>query len=499
MAVIVEARKKSEDPVQEALRQNKDTWNHDASLLIAQLIAFKKGLNGRGEPKIGIPPGSIKDPMPHEVGSYLDQLADRYNKLISDAHKIIEEQNVYSETRKKSVKEQTASFDPEILKLASWWGSRALTYTKNQYLNPKYWFSSDKAIDAKMMMLKVSVDLVKQLKVIDNFVVSKEINAVPNAIYDFDKFVSSFNKLLLPNIKKLVKLENESKTITNTVPRENSEVLPTGQRENVTENLPDFVGTEELPREKEELTPQIDQNQDLELSGKKTENLAVKIMLSDIIYSGRIAQVMNLLNVNKRDIDKFELDIKKLRKVLDNLAISGKGSLEEANYEYNNILSLSGRLLQQDPNSLSSQLEKAEKVLLSKAGSVSVEFEKLAKNFLNRWLKRQKLKILPDSDDRIRLEASKKLLNIINSFDKFQNSLEKNEPNLDVIKDKLIFIGVELGELSDDLFYLGKTHNDEYLQSKLNGKATTHLIPIQILNRLQKMKEYFASLSSEIE
>jgi len=65
---VKNARKKSDDPVQEALRSHKDTWNHDASLLIAQLIAFKKGLNGRGEPKVGIPPGSIKDPMPHEVG-----------------------------------------------------------------------------------------------------------------------------------------------------------------------------------------------------------------------------------------------------------------------------------------------------------------------------------------------------------------------------------------------------------------------------------------------
>lgn len=497
MAIIVESRKKSEDPVQEALRQNKDTWNHDASLLIAQLIAFKKGLNGRGEPKIGIPPGSIKDPMPHEVGSYLDQLADRYSKLISDAHKIIEEQNIYSETRKKSVKEQTASFDPEILKLASWWGSRALTYLNNSDINNWRWFSTDEGNNAKMMMLKVSVDLVKQLKVIDNFVVSKEINAVPNAIYDFDKFVSSFNKLLLPNIKKLVKLENDSKTITNTVPLEDSETSPTTQRESVGENLPDPTEFE-LPREKQELAPQIDQNPELELSGKKSENLAVKIMLSDIIYSGRIAQVMNLLNVNKRDISKFELDVKKLRKLLDNLAISGKGSLEEANYDYNNILILSGRLLEQDPNSLSSQLEKSEKLLLSKAGSVSVEFEKLAKNYLSRWLKRQKLKIMPDSDDRIRLEASNKLASIIKSFDGFQNSLEKNEPNLDVIKEKLISIGAELGELSDDLFYLGKTHNDEYEQNRLNGKSQTHIIKRETLNRLQKMKEYFASLSSEI-
>jgi len=134
-------------------------------------------------------------------------LADRYNKLISDAHSIIEEQNNYSENRKKSVKEQTASvFDNDIIKIASWWGSRALTYTKNI-------FSNKDAVKAKMNMLKVSVDLIKQLKVIDNYIVSKKINAVPNAVYDFDKFISNFNKLIIPNMKKLSILDKENEKI----------------------------------------------------------------------------------------------------------------------------------------------------------------------------------------------------------------------------------------------------------------------------------------------
>jgi len=483
------ARKKSDDPVQEALRSHKDTWNHDASLLIAQLIAFKKGLNGRGEPKVGIPPGSIKDPMPHEVGSYLDQLADRYNKLISDAHSIIEEQNNYSENRKKSVKEQTASvFDDDIIKIDSWWGSRALTYTKNI-------FSNKDAVKAKMNMLKVSVDLIKQLKVIDNYIVSKKINAVPNAVYDFDKFISAFNKLIIPNMKKLSILDKENEKI-NSNRSEKKEIIAPEKLEGDSRLLQksEPIYSSNLPTEEnEQILP-------LELSGKKPaqKGLTVKEILSDIIVSGRLVQIMNLLSLNKADIILFESGIKELRKLLDNIDISGKGSLEEANNSYNDLKELSSKLLKINNISFSDQLNIAEKLLLSKAGNVSVEFEKLAKNYLSRWLKRQKLKILPNSDDRIRLDASQKVLDLIGLIDKFQNSIEDNEPNIDVIKDNFFAIGNKIGELSDDLYYLAKTHNDEYDQSRLNGKPTTHLIRLQTISKLHHLKDDMAKLPIEI-
>jgi len=493
---IKTARKKSEDPVQEALRQNKDNWNHEASLLIAQLIAFKKGLNGRGEPRVGIPPGSIKDPMPNEVDSYLDQLADRFNKLVSDAHHIIDEQLQYSETRKKSVKEQTASvFDDDIIKTASWWGSRALTYTKNQYLNPKYWRSADESVKTRMLMLKVSVDLIKQLKVIDNYVVSKDINSVPNAIYDFDKFISAFNKLLLGNIKKLSKLEKSNEEIGEKV--ENKTLGPIEESNSI--GVEDIRNVQRPNAIETPLSTEKSPEPDLELSGRKTQDgVPAKTILDDIIVSGRLIQIMNLLGLNKGNINLFESGIKELRKVLDNIVISDHGSLEEANNSYSDLKELSSKILKVNDVSFSDQLNEAEKLLISKAGSVSPEFEKLAKNYLSRWLKRQKLKLLPNSDDRIRLEASNKLLNIIQLINTFQNILEKNEQNLDVIKDSFFDIGNELGELSDDLYYLGKTHNDEYEQNRLNGKPTTHLIKLNILQKLQKMKDSMSKLPAEV-
>jgi len=207
---------------------------------------------------------------------------------------------------------------------------------------------------------------------------------------------------------------------------------------------------------------------------------------------------MNLLNINPADISLFDDGIKQLRKLLDTIEISGNGALEDIVSSYDDLKELSAKLFKIQNGSFSNQLNQAEKLLISKAGTISIEFEKLAKNFLSRWVKRQKLKILPNSDDRIRLEASKKILNLIDIIDKFQNSLEKNEQNIDVLKDNFLAIGVNLGELSDDLFYLAKTHNDEYEQNRLNGKRDTNLIKLNVMSRLHKLKEEMSVLSHEL-
>ena len=50
------ARKRSMDPAQEHLREQKDIWNKSTKALIAKMIAFKQALNGRGNVSAGLPP-----------------------------------------------------------------------------------------------------------------------------------------------------------------------------------------------------------------------------------------------------------------------------------------------------------------------------------------------------------------------------------------------------------------------------------------------------------
>lgn len=505
-----EARKTSPDPVQEALRGHKDTWNHEASLLIAQLIAFKRGLNGRGEPKVGLPPGSIKDPIPSEVGSYLDQLADRYNKLISDAHSIIEEQSHYSEGRKKSSKETgeqpvVASVDDEIIKIASWWGSRAKTYGKNSYVNPWYWFAAREEAKIRMRLLKISTDFIRNFKDIDVFVLSKDNKSIPKAIYDFDKLVSGFSHLMFPNVEKLVKIDKQVMPAEVEKQKEEVEKVEVEKpKENKVKNESKETGPENNPATEQKVE---EENKDkelpdniLELSGEESayvQRLSPEQIKADLIYTGQIALIMRKLKYSEKFCNNFVMESAELGKKLDRYNLSGSGSIDEIQMGYGNLLKSSNSILKLNSQSFSSQLKEIEKLVNIKAASISPEFEKLASNFMTRWLKRQKLKIMPNSNDRIRLLTSDKIKKTLQNLNSFQDSLENNE-HLNIILSEFTELCESIGDIGESLYHLGKNNNDEHEQAKLNGKPTTHLIKIDTLNKLAKLKDSFAEALSKI-
>lgn len=92
---------KTKDPRQMELRSNKKQWSAEVSNLIAKIIAFKRSVNGRGDARFNLPPSNIKDPLPTEVSSTLQQLTSEFGKIVSDAEGIIAAQQQYSATRRK--------------------------------------------------------------------------------------------------------------------------------------------------------------------------------------------------------------------------------------------------------------------------------------------------------------------------------------------------------------------------------------------------------------
>lgn len=112
---------KSTDPVQQTLRDHKKNWNLAVKEFIKRVIAFKRTLNGRGDTNYSLPPSTIKDPLPSEVGSFMNQLANDFELIVSEATKIQQEQDSYSKNRKKSKKElegAIASIAPNLIKTA---------------------------------------------------------------------------------------------------------------------------------------------------------------------------------------------------------------------------------------------------------------------------------------------------------------------------------------------------------------------------------------------
>jgi len=57
-----------------SIRVEKKRWNDTAQLLIAKLLAFKKGLNGAGDDIAHLPAVDINDPFPIEMSIYPSSL-----------------------------------------------------------------------------------------------------------------------------------------------------------------------------------------------------------------------------------------------------------------------------------------------------------------------------------------------------------------------------------------------------------------------------------------
>ena len=205
-----EARSHSKDPVQEQLRQQKDEWNKEVSLLIAELIAFKRGMNGRGDKNFNIPPSSIKDPLPAEVNSIKDLVNSQYSKILSDSSRISSFQEDYSKNRRKSYKQ--ASF----LKENSWWGSRIKSYISLLFKLHQ----AERKI--KWRMITSSVELYESFKVFDTHLLSKGEYIIPSSITEFTELLFEIKNEIGEKYRELFKLDKYSKDIKGDSPKGDS-------------------------------------------------------------------------------------------------------------------------------------------------------------------------------------------------------------------------------------------------------------------------------------
>lgn len=112
-----QARKKSTDPIQEQLREHKDKWNIATKEFINRIIAFKRALNGRGDPKYSLPPSNIKEPLPSEIVSFLNQVTQDFQLIAEEGSRIIQEQANYSANRKQPAKTASRDYQKGLLSI----------------------------------------------------------------------------------------------------------------------------------------------------------------------------------------------------------------------------------------------------------------------------------------------------------------------------------------------------------------------------------------------
>jgi len=498
------ARKRSADLKQETLREHKDQWNKEVSLLIAQLIAFKRGLNGRGEPRVGLPPSSIKEPMPNEVGQYLDQMATRFQKVVSEADHIIDEQADYSKTRRKGRKElqesgqapqemvpSTAASEALLIKDASWWGSRLWSYFK---YSPRIW---NKHLQLRMRLLWVSSDVSNGLLDLENHLVSSDENAIPRSCYTLIKMRNrvisdmtvTFAQILKEATELIVnqKSKPEGEISAPSAPPEAVLPKPLSGKEESTESGAEPVATTTttttvVEPDKSSWDPNINWNEVSRINSDLTSvTSVVSVLEAQNILSSMDAKGIN--NLHKKL--KALADSIGLRKIDDKYlenqesAAKIKADVDELFSKYEQIFRHVSKVLSQKVgkqfNSFTEMLPTIKDML---AAGKNPDVNKLAHNWLSRMIKRWQLNILPSYTDKIRLKCIDTIRILNKEVGDLQDLLEDKDSSIVESSIKLKNVLENFAILSKDMVDLAQNHNAEYEEKRLGEKKNIKIMPV---------------------
>jgi hypothetical protein len=223
------ARTRSIDPRQEHLRERKSKWNKECSEFIARinafkphLISFKRGLNGRGDAKAGLPISNIKDPLPSDIGAYLSgtssefgELVSTFSGLASEANSIIQEQAEYSAHRRKPQEHGTQSIahamdesdlDDALMIEGSSALSRFWSNMSSRWLSPE-----PKEVRLyRLSMLRAARDLFKDLVELEDAVLEKGLTNV-DEIFDLYTTISNDMRALRLSFNAFAKFKTDGK------------------------------------------------------------------------------------------------------------------------------------------------------------------------------------------------------------------------------------------------------------------------------------------------
>ena len=511
------------DPKQKHLREHKGNFNKEVSLMIAQLIAFKRGMNGRGEPRVGIPPSDIKFPLPDEVGQYLDEMAGRFEHIVADAKQVINEQAEYSGTRRKSKKELrdlgveeepmpiAASDEPsDLTKIASWWGSRLWSYIK---YSPRLW---NEQLQLRMKMLWVSTDVSKGLLDLENELVSTDDNAIPKAFYFLIKMQNRIVDDMTGTFNEIVELSKTAVADLSDEPKPEGEVVQErlSQREQSRESEPEMESEENLPAPLEGI---LNEEQVEESSWDPNIDFErLKLLVDDLSNIGPIIQKLSMVSlIDNEDANVISMKIKTINKMYFSLMGMKESYLESPELSestannaqrfedaYNMVLKeISDRLgvsTGKEYDSFGSMKDDA-LALINNIASSNPAIEKLAHNWLTRVIKRWKLKIMPSYTDKLRLKCIEIIRNLHEEMGNLQDLLE--DKNKDVIKvgNKLITVLKTFSNLSNKLIELSENHNSEYSEQRLSGdKVKIKQIDQKSMNVMRKAMVRFSNSADTI-
>lgn len=471
-----EARKRSTDEQQEHLREAKDKLNSEIKAFIASVIGFKRGYNGKGDAKMGIPTSHITEPLPQEVVSTLESMVNQFSNIVDGSKSMIDEQTQYSATRRKPVSpvaqqsplQQAASqyeytlvsygkAAPDALQTsASWVGSRAwarLSLLRQiSGLNRK----------TRLFMLGSAVDLLGQLKQLETSILDyKNPNSIPSAFKILSNVSSDF-------LSAFLRLYSKLEQIYNRIQKEKPGAASWMDAAPIQNPTPAAENPEQVPEK------QIKPEKPADVSNPawaKVEPIFEQIVQIESVVN-YIAELEGVEKTRKSIIkslhNEFGRDLVKLYKLKRKPASADIDTLSEQVADaYKNLLEMATSIMgpAKDFNEL-------DKITLTKKASLS------------NWLHKKMLSINPNNLDLMRIEIAETVSKLKTDIDKLMNLLEDREQGIDGITSLVDKIREEWADLLNQTINLGQnfsiSHKGEKIPMMLNKSDLVTLKDLKV-------------------
>jgi hypothetical protein len=478
------------DPVQKALRDAKKAWNAEARVLISQLIAFKRGLNGRGDPQAGLPPSDIKHPLPNEVQTYLNDMVNRYQNVVSGAEEIIRMQEEYSKTRRKSRKELEESgiipseqqsiaaeeFEIDnIIKNASNTLSRTWT-TLTQYPI----FKKNEFAKQRIKFLYSFAEFEEKVNEVELVLTSLDKHAIYTAFYQYKFLMKLIYFNFIKRLDVLIKVVSEQF-------KDNPNNLKSPSEENKS-NQEDVIEIKEQINE-------FDAIKNLILEIKK-DNLQVFGLLNKI-KEKITKEVFNLLAESSKKVDKLSTSAIMVIKESNDVNDLVKDSFSKLNEAYKELLDLAKNITSLDGKTIE---ELSSKISTANINNTIIKFSKYD---LKRYLNRLKLKLLFNEEYKSRLDIANDLSFLSAEIDDFENILENSNISLEHILSYVSVLCKKIADISIKFIKVAEMYNDQYsierAELERDRKDPLVQIPKFDINEMQKYSDLYTSLQSKYD
>ena len=432
--MIKVARKSSSDPIQEKLREEKSLWNKEVSSFINDLIHFKKNMNGWPS-KYFPDKSSIKDPIPANPATIISNLSSRYSKIIQLGNEIVKQQLEYSKSRKKQqVKQLSLPFiTSDVKQNFNIKNSESFYNLTTEASNPfsrlftrlvtPTWGSSNEANIRKyrMSLLKTCAKIYKELGkfqaevvgrnnesiISSNKILHKTYNdwlLVCNFVIDYKKNISKDEKNTDGNIKSKNKEDSSLE-----------EMIISDKPSSIDKPQPGDFDHE--PKDGEGILEELE-------STKSNVILEAQQAIKDF-FNTRLDPQSNLLITdpnmfnNLIDLDgrfKMAKSNEDKQKIATKIVMEHRTILHKANKKFNVVASSLDELL---------------KAIIAKnnittAYIQSSNLEKVAQDFIKKWVGKKINQYSSDANAPFRLEMFEKTNTIREDLNKLMDLLEKD-------------------------------------------------------------------------